>query len=73
MIELAEITKPILLDETGREIKGAIEQLAGVMANLNVKDGYTPIRGIDYYTEADKAEMVNAVLEALPAAEGVSY
>ena len=37
------------------------------------KDGYTPVKGVDYYTEADKAEMVTAVLEALPEAEGVAY
>ena len=36
-------------------------------------DGYTPIKGTDYFTEADKTELVNAVLAALPAAEGVSY
>lgn len=36
-------------------------------------DGYTPVRGVDYYTEADKTEMVNAVLSALPVWEGGSY
>jgi hypothetical protein len=36
---------------------------------LNSLIGYTPIRGIDYYTEQDKAELVVAVLDALPAAE----
>lgn len=35
--------------------------------------GYTPVKGTDYYTAADKAEMVQLVLAALPAAEGVSY
>lgn len=35
--------------------------------------GYTPVKGTDYFTEEDKTEMVNAVLAALPAAEGVSY
>lgn len=35
--------------------------------------GDTPVKGVDYYTDADKAEMVQAVLDALPAAEGVSY
>ena len=35
--------------------------------------GYTPVKGIDYYTEADKAEMVGAVLAALPTWEGGSY
>lgn len=36
-------------------------------------DGYTPVKGTDYFTESDKTELVNAVLSALPAAEGVSY
>lgn len=29
-------------------------------------DGKTPVRGVDYYTDSDKTEMVNAVLAALP-------
>ena len=36
-------------------------------------DGHAPVKGIDYFTESDKTELVNAVLTALPAAEGVSY
>lgn len=39
----------------------------------NGTDGKTPVKGVDYYTEADKEEMVNAVLTALPRAEGVLY
>lgn len=35
--------------------------------------GHTPVKGTDYFTEADKTELVNAVLAALPAAEGVCY
>lgn len=35
-------------------------------------DGYTPQRGTDYWTAADKQEIVNDVLAALPAAEEVS-
>ena len=34
-------------------------------------DGYTPIRGTDYWTEEDKSEIVSDVLAAIPAAEGV--
>ena len=33
-------------------------------------DGYTPVKGTDYYTEADKTEMVNAVIAALPVYDG---
>ena len=34
--------------------------------------GYTPVRGTDYWTTADQQAIVDAVLAALPAAEGVS-
>ena len=34
--------------------------------------GYTPVRGTDYWTSADQQAIVDAVLAALPAAEGVS-
>ena len=30
------------------------------------KDGKTPVKGTDYFTETDKAEMVSAVIAALP-------
>lgn len=33
----------------------------------------TPQKGVDYYTEEDKTEMVNAVLDALPAWTPGSY
>ncbi len=36
-------------------------------------DGKTPVKGTDYYTEADKAEMVDLVLAALPQWNGGSY
>ncbi len=36
-------------------------------------DGYTPIKGTDYFTDEDKAELVNSVLEVLPIWEGGSY
>lgn len=33
-------------------------------------DGYTPVKGKDYFTEAEKTEMVNAVKAALPVYSG---
>ena len=33
-------------------------------------DGKTPVKGTDYFTEADKNEMVNAVIAALPVYNG---
>ena len=36
-------------------------------------DGHTPVKGVDYWTGADKQEIVNDVLGALPAAEGGSF
>lgn len=35
--------------------------------------GYTPEKGVDYFTDVDKQELVTAVLNALPAAEGVKF
>lgn len=35
--------------------------------------GYTPVKGTDYYTAADKTEMVDLVLAALPTWNGGSY
>lgn len=34
------------------------------------KDGYTPVKHIDYFTEADKSEMVTSVINALPVYNG---
>lgn len=41
--------------------------------NLKGEDGYTPIKGKDYYTDSDKAEIVDLVLAALPTWNGGSY
>lgn len=45
-----------------------------VVATINDgKNGKTPVRGTDYWTGADKQEMVNEVLAALPDGTEVSY
>lgn len=36
-------------------------------------DGYTPVRGTDYWTEADKAEIKADVIKSFVNAEGVAY
>lgn len=36
-------------------------------------DGKTPVKGVDYFTEAEKSDMVNDVLAALPVWEGGEY
>lgn len=42
--------------------------------NTNVKaegtDGYTPVKGTDYFTEADKAEIIEAVLQEVTTYNG---
>lgn len=37
------------------------------------KDGKTPVKGTDYFTAADKAELVNDVIAALPTWTGGNY
>ena len=34
------------------------------------EDGYTPVKGKDYFTDADKAEMVSSVISQLPVYDG---
>lgn len=59
------------------ELKGeqGIQGIQGIAGKdgTNGKDGYTPIKGTDYYTEADKQEMVQLVLNSLPNSNEVSY
>ena len=44
-----------------------------VMDGVDGADGYSPIRGTDYWTDADKASIVTDVINALPTWEGGSY
>ena len=53
------------------------QQKAQARANIGItgtgkdgEDGYTPKKGVDYFTEADKSEMVSAVIDALPIYNG---
>lgn len=48
--------------DTGKPSRGA----AGT-------DGKTPVRGTDYWTAADKQEIVNSVIAALPDGTEASY
>lgn len=38
--------------------------------NIKGKDGDTPVKGTDYWTEADRAQMVADVISALPVYNG---
>ena len=52
-----------------RDESGKVHEIIA-LRGVSGKDGRTPEKGVDYYTEADKAEMVQAVLEALPVYNG---
>lgn len=58
------------------QLNAAVEealQNAKDSGEFDGEDGYTPVKGTDYYTEADKAEMVDLVLAALPTWSGGDY
>lgn len=42
------------------------------LESLQGEEGYTPQKGVDYFTESDKEEFVTRVLQSLPRAEEVS-
>lgn len=58
--------------ETGATI--SIQDKSGTTTATitNGTDGHTPQRGVDYWTAADQAQIVQDVLAALPEAEEVS-
>lgn len=41
--------------------------------HFGIPAGEKPVKGIDYFTDADKNELVNLVLDAMPQAEGVGF
>lgn len=54
--------------DSGRTWKNLID-----VSELKGDPGHTPVKGTDYWTAADKQEMVNAVLAALPDGTEVKY
>lgn len=67
---IGESSLPILWREIKKYVDG--KSMQGEKGEPG-EAGYTPVKGTDYWTEADKAEMVNDVLAALPTTEGVNY
>jgi hypothetical protein len=45
-------------------------EIATVNDGKDGEDGYTPIKGTDYFTEADKQEMIASVIASLPVYDG---
>lgn len=78
-VGISSVTQTTTSDEDGGENQITMTLTNGKTSVFRVfngskgSDGYTPQKGVDYFTAADKTEMVNAVLAALPAAEGASF
>ncbi len=47
--------------------KGSVQEW---LDSLKGKDGHTPEKGTDYFTEEDKLELVSSVIAALPVYNG---
>lgn len=45
----------------------------GRRESFNVRNGRTPIRGVDYWTEEDKTEIINDILNVIPEAEEAKF
>lgn len=41
--------------------------------SFEVRNGTTPARGVDYWTDADKQEIINSILGVIPVAEEASF
>ena len=58
-------------DEAREPTPDIYQQLLAAIAEN--REACAPEKGVDYFTEADKSEMVTAVLAALPNGDEVSY
>lgn len=63
------------VDDDGNLTWAASEEGMPEIDGTNIKGpkGDTPVKGTDYFTDEDKAEMVKEVLEAMPEDESVKY
>lgn len=66
IVDLSKEGKVTTLSITDKYGKKTVEIRDG-------EDGYSPIYGVDYFTPADKSELVQSVLNALPTWEGGVY
>lgn len=69
-------TLDLLSDSNGKlQYNGSDVGLKGDKGDTGAvgADGYTPVKGTDYWTESDKAEIVADTLAALPTWTGGSY
>lgn len=55
-------------DLVGVTVENGVEN--SVLDMAKGEPGHTPVKGVDYFTDAEKNEMVNAVLAALPVYDG---
>lgn len=62
----------VKLCENAVETAESVEKRANE-GEFDGKAGYTPQKYVDYWTEADKAELVSETIKALPDASEVSY
>ncbi len=66
----SEVSADAVKFSDGETFQQKLEQ--GDLTGPAGEDGKTPVKGTDYWTTADRQQMVSDVLAALPAAEGVS-
>ena len=45
----------------------------GTRKSFQVRNGKTPVRGVDYWTEADKQEIIETILDVISVAEEASF
>ena len=55
-----------------RDVDGKVYEIPALRGEKGDK-GDAPVKGVDYYTEADKTELVAAVIAALPNGDKEDY
>lgn len=62
----AEASANLVEETMAKTVNEALKQ-AKESGEFDGEDGHTPVKGTDYWTEDDKAEIVEGVLDSLPA------
>lgn len=70
-VEDPDSAKIFLKTETGYQFVVDLSGKEGIQGP-NGADGHTPVKGTDYWTDADKQEIVDEVIAGIPSDDGVS-
>lgn len=72
-ISTTPIQNGVQIETTSKDGETTSTEVINGIDGIDGKDGYTPVKGVDYFTQSDINQIVNEVLNKIPTSEGVDY